>query len=270
MGKILNEIGPKEVEFISSQKVFFVGTAPLASEHYVSVSPKAPGNACVVIDPHTVAYADLTGSGAETAAHVLQNGRMTLMFCNLEDGPPKILRLSGHAQVLFPEKNVSHSMLSKFPKEITSSPGFRAVYKLDVTRISTSCGFSLPIMDFKKFRSTLKEITEKDGKKGISDYITLKNSFSIHGLPSIGLVRPDAPQNIVPVEEEGFIFGKVLEGDKTLSISTSNAQLLYRKKQKINLRPFEIIVGALTIFVAGIVTGLYCANIFVYDLQKYF
>ena len=100
MGKVLDEIGPSEEEFISKQKVFFVGTAPLSAEHHVNVSPKAPGSSVKVLGPHKVAYADLTGSGSEAAAHVLENQRMCLMFCNLEEGPPKIVRLHGKAEMI--------------------------------------------------------------------------------------------------------------------------------------------------------------------------
>ena len=90
MGKVLEEIGSAETEFVAKQKVFFVATAPLDPDHHINISPKAPGDSLVILGPKKVAYADLCGSGCETAAHVLENGLMTIMMCNLEEGPPKI------------------------------------------------------------------------------------------------------------------------------------------------------------------------------------
>jgi hypothetical protein len=210
MGKVIESIGEQEEAFIVSQKVFFVATAPISPQHHISVSPKSQG--CVVLDPHTVAYADLTGSGAETAAHVLQNGRMTLMFCNIESGPPKILRLFGKAEVIMAE-HVSKSLRAKFPVKITNSPGFRAVYKLRVHRISSSCGYSMPVMKFEKYRDTLNEWTEKKGKEGIFEYHTLKNSYSIDGLPSLALLREESPST-EPFLEEGYVRGRPSKGPK--------------------------------------------------------
>jgi Pyridoxamine 5'-phosphate oxidase len=254
MGQVLPEISEKEASFIASQKVFFVATAPLSVDHHVSVSPKA--NGCVVLDPHTVVYADLTGSGAETAAHVLQNGRMTLMFCNIEAGPPKILRLFGRADVILAE-NVPTALLKKLPVEITSSHGFRAVYKLHVHRISSSCGYSMPIMEFKKNRSTLDDITEKEGKVGIFNYNTLKNSFSIDGLPSLALLRKDAP-NVEPVAEEGFILGKVQGKASCESDVTRDFKLkVYHAPATVRLRVSHLVLAGLSIFVAGLVVGVF-------------
>jgi hypothetical protein len=207
MGKVLAEITEREAAFIAAQHVFFVATAPLSPQHHVSVSPKAGLGSAVVLNTHEVAYADLTGSGAETAAHVRENGRMTLLFCNLEKGAPKILRLHGIARVVVAD-DVPTSLRDKFPLKIVQSAGFRAVFILHVTRISTSCGYSLPIFDFVRQRTTLDEYTAKEGARGMFDYQTLKNSFSIDGLPSIALLRHNSPRNVVPVTEEGFVFGK--------------------------------------------------------------
>jgi hypothetical protein len=154
----------------------------------------------------------LTGSGAETAAHVLQNGRMTLMFCNIEAGPPKILRLFGKAEVIMAE-HVSKSLRAKFPTKMTNNPGFRAVYKLSVYRISSSCGYSMPVMKFEKYRETLDEWTENKGKEGIFDYHTLKNSYSIDGLPSLALLREESPST-EPFLEDGYVLGRPSKGPK--------------------------------------------------------
>jgi len=262
MGKVLPEIGPREEAFIASQKVFFVATAPLDPNHHVSVSPKA--NGCVVLDPHTVVYADLSGSGAETAAHLLQNGRMTLLFSNLEAGPPKILRLFGRAEVILAE-NVAPSLLRKLPSEITRSPGFRAVYKLRVSRISTSCGYSLPIFDFVKSRHVLDEFAEKLGTRGMFDYNTKKNSFSIDGLPSLALLRNGAPA-VDPVEEEGFVFGKEVAKKPSLSSSNNGSswktpatmQLLpvYQTARRVNVRVRDLVLSAWLLLFVGVGAGM--------------
>lgn len=222
MGKVLDCITTKEEDFIRKQKVFFVGTAPLSADHHVNVSPKAPGTSVVVIDPHTVAYSDLTGSGAETAAHVLENERMTLMFCNVEHGPPMILRLYGKAQLIVKEK-IPQLMHDKFPKEITSSKGFRGIYVLKVDRMSSSCGYSLPVMKFEKYRQTLEEYSERahrEGDEGLKGYCLLKNSFSIDGLPSLALVRnPD--KTIVQDKRDGYFYGKEIDGNEAYGTAGS-------------------------------------------------
>mmetsp|Transcript_9919 Transcript_9919/g.13969 ORF Transcript_9919/g.13969 Transcript_9919/m.13969 type:complete len:143 (+) Transcript_9919:106-534(+) len=140
MGKLHKEITQDFIDFIAKQKVFFVATAPSNLEHHVNVSPRSPGTSIVVLDPHSVAMADLSGSGAETASHLLQNGRMTLMFVNLEEGAPRILRLYGKAQIKLPSE-VDEALLARFPEKLTTSKGFRAVYILSVDRITSSCVF---------------------------------------------------------------------------------------------------------------------------------
>jgi hypothetical protein len=250
MGKVIEAIGEQEEAFIVSQKVFFVATAPLSTKHHVNVSPKSQG--CVVLDPHTVAYADLSGSGEETAAHVLQNGRMTLMFCNIEAGPPKILRLYGKAEVIMAE-HVSKSLRAKFPVKITSSPGFRAVYKLRVHRISSSCGYSMPVMKFEKYRETLHELTDKLGKERIFDLHTLQNSYSIDGLPSLALLREECPPT-EPFLEEGYVRGRPSKGPKHgLQLSAYNHSLI------TDFLGFDqrSIVLVLVPFILGVLIGRY-------------
>ena len=256
MGQVIPEITAKEADFIASQKVFFVATAPLSSDHHISISPKSPGNSCIVLDRTTVAYADLTGSGAETAAHVLQNGRMTLLFCNLEKGAPKILRLHGKAQLIMAE-DVPVGLKEKFPKNVTESFGFRAVYKINVTRISTSCGFSLPVMTFLNYRGTLEEYTRREGIDGIFNYNTKKNSFSIDGLPSLALLRRDAPKYVEPKAEDGFIFGNVVEKPWNLNALAEARKMHSSNKGTIQIRIFNLWNLGSLIFVSGIVTGYF-------------
>jgi hypothetical protein len=253
MGKVLECITDSEEAFIAKQKVFFVATAPLDKDHRVNVSPKAPGTSVVVIDPHTVAYSDLTGSGAESAAHVMENGRMTIMFCNLEFGAPKILRLYGTARFTVKEE-VDPSLLRRFPTEITSSFGFRAIFILKVERISTSCGYSLPVMAFEKHRKVLDQYTEKQGEEGMKDYCLKKNSFSIDGLPSLAL-RRNKNTIIVPKHEAGYIYGEVAEANagatdgglkRGMPIPTSRT----RSEGKIAL----LGMGA-AVFISGVIGG---------------
>lgn len=206
MGKVLQEIGPAEIAFIQRQKVFFVGTAPRDADHHINVSPKAPASSIQVLGPHKVAYLDLTGSGSETAAHVTENGRMVLMFCNVEQGPPKILRLHGHAKLIVKEE-VSKDLLDLFPDNLTSHAGFRAMFVLQVDRISSSCGYSLPIMEYVKTRQILDEYCERKGMEGMKEYSLEKNSFSIDGLASLAHQRHPT-QRIVPNPQEGYILGR--------------------------------------------------------------
>ena len=212
MGKLLDQIGPNEESFIAKQKVFFVATAPLNGSHQVNLSPKAPGDSLVVLGPHKVGYIDLTGSGAETAARVLENGRMTIMCCNLEEGLPKILRMYGTAELIIKE-DVDQDLLGKFPEVLTRNPGFRSVFILAVTRITASCGFSLPIMTYQRTRSTLDEFSQRKGYEGMRDYCVYNNSFSIDGLPSVAHLRnPNATIGAKP--EEGFIHGEIIADEQ--------------------------------------------------------
>ncbi len=210
MGKTLPLISEREAAFISKQPVFFVATA--AAEGRVNVSPRAPGTSVAVLDEHSVAMLDLTGSGSETAAHLMEHGRITLLFVNLEDGPPKMLRLHGHGQrVLLPHEAEEVGVLAHFPKELATNIGFRAVYTIAVERISTSCGYSMPIMRVERQRTTLDECMAH--KPSMTAYRSLKNSYSIDGLPSVGMIDP-AAELVAPIApgqkdfEPGYIFAR--------------------------------------------------------------
>merc|ERR1719310_518108 len=139
---------------------------------------------------------------------------MTLMFCNLEEGPPRILRLHGQAEVLHREE-IKPSLLNLFPESITvKNPGFRAVFILRVDRISSSCGYSLPIMKYQKSRSTLDDFAKKKGFEAMQEYCIYKNSFSIDGLPSLAIYR-NKDDVIIPKPEGGYIFGRRLSKDRS-------------------------------------------------------
>lgn len=255
MGKVLDEIGPSETEFIAKQKVFFVATAPLDQDHHVNLSPKAPGSSLVVLGPKKVAYADLCGSGCETAAHVMENGRMTIMLCNLEEGAPKILRFHGKAQVIVKE-NVEQSLLQKFPDSITQSPGFRSVFVLAVERVSSSCGFSLPVMTYQKTRSTLHEYTDRKGLEGMKDYCIQKNSFSIDGLASVAQLR-FRDKIIVPKPEEGFIYGAVTGSTPDIQRQLVSCHQPVTSISKARDALMASLLRGVIFFLAGVIVGFW-------------
>jgi hypothetical protein len=135
--------------FIQSQRMFFVATAPLSATGHVNVSPKGL-DTLRVLGPHTVAYLDYVGSGAETIAHLRENGRLVLMVCAFQ-GPPRIVRLHGRGEVLEPQDAEYSTLRGLFPPE----PGGRAIIRLAVERISDSCGFGVPLYASEGERSQL-------------------------------------------------------------------------------------------------------------------
>ncbi|SHO59505.1 pyridoxamine 5'-phosphate oxidase family protein [Algoriphagus zhangzhouensis] len=173
MGKQLESITPELQAFIEDQKIFFVGTA--AEEGRVNVSPKGT-DSFRVIGPNQVVWLNLTGSGNETAAHLLLNDRMTIMFCSFEE-KPIILRLYGTAQIYHERDEQFHSYLGLFPTNV----GTRQIISMQVDLVQTSCGFAVPFMEFKSERSTLNTWAEKQGKERIEAYWDNKNRKSIDG-----------------------------------------------------------------------------------------
>ncbi len=173
MGKQLESITPDLQRFIAQQKIFFVGTA--ATKGRVNISPKGT-DSFRVIDPNTVVWLNLTGSGNETAAHVLRNNRMTILFCAFE-GKPLILRLYGTARIYHPRDRTYHDYSNLFPE----NAGARQIIEMEVDLVQTSCGMAVPFMDFKEERTTLTTWAEKQGKEGIEAYWEKKNSVSIDG-----------------------------------------------------------------------------------------
>lgn len=179
MGKVLDQITPELQAFIEAQPLFFAASAPLAANGHVNLSPK--GLDCLrVLSPTRVAYLDLTGSGNETAAHVTENHRITFMFCAFS-GAPRILRLYGTGAVILPETSAWAELADRFP----SHPGTRQIIVADITRVQTSCGFGVPLMDLVAQRDTLDKWAEAKGEQ-LPAYRQLKNATSIDGLPSPG------------------------------------------------------------------------------------
>jgi hypothetical protein len=173
MGKQLDSITAELKEFIERQKIFFVGTA--ASEGRVNVSPKGT-DSLRILDKNKIVWLNLTGSGNETAAHLLKNNRMTIMFCAFE-GKPMILRLYGQAKIYHKREMEFHKYINLFPE----NTGSRQIIELDIDMVQTSCGFAVPFMDFKEDRNVLNSWSEKKGKAGIEAYWETKNTLSIDG-----------------------------------------------------------------------------------------
>lgn len=179
MGKTYDAIDATLTELLERQPVFFVATAPLAGDGLVNLSPKGL-DSFRVLDPHTVAYLDLTGSGVETIAHLRENGRIVLCFCAF-DGPPKIVRLHGRGEVIDAGHPELDTLLTRFP----ALPGTRSVIRVHVTRISDSCGFAVPRMDFVESRQVLTQWAEVKGPEALAEYRATRNTHSIDGLPGV-------------------------------------------------------------------------------------
>jgi predicted pyridoxine 5'-phosphate oxidase superfamily flavin-nucleotide-binding protein len=166
--------------FVEAQPVFFVATAPLQGGH-VNVSPKGIDGTFVVVDDRTVAYLDVTASGAETIAHLREpgNGRVTLMFCSF-DRTPNVVRLHGRGRVVSIHDDEYAGWSARFP----ANPAARAVIVVDVERVSDSCGYALPLMSLDEQRDLLTPNMVRRGAEGIVDYRRRKNRISIDGLPA--------------------------------------------------------------------------------------
>lgn len=181
MGKLYEEITPDIAAWIENQQVFFVATAPLSSEGLVNCSPKGM-DTFRVLGPREVAYIDLTGSGIETVSHLRENGRIVFLFCGFT-GPPQIVRLHGIGQVVTPDQSDYDRLRQQFP----DYPGARAVIRVSLTRISDSCGYSVPQYDYVGDRDTLTQWTKAKGPEKLEQYRQAKNATSIDGLPGLPL-----------------------------------------------------------------------------------
>jgi Pyridoxamine 5'-phosphate oxidase len=176
VGSLFPELNAALCEFIGQQKMFFVATAPLAADGHVNVSPK--GLDCLrILGPTTVAYVDFTGSGIETVAHLRENGRLTIMFCAFQ-GPPRILRLRGRGEAIERNDVGWDTYASQLPQY--DSP--RSIILLHVEMIADSCGYGIPLYEFKGDRTQLPAWCDRKGPEGIAEYKAKKNRHSIDGL----------------------------------------------------------------------------------------
>lgn len=176
MAKFYSELNKALISFIEEQKIFFTATAP--QEGRINLSPKG-ADTFRCLNPKTVAYLDLTGSGNETAAHLTENGRMTIMFCSFSE-QPLILRLYGQGRVIRLREQAWNDFYSFFEP----FPGERQIIVLDIHSVQTSCGYGVPIYELKDQRQTIRQWAQKKGKEGIVAYWQEKNQKSIDGLPS--------------------------------------------------------------------------------------
>jgi hypothetical protein len=190
VGKVFDRIEDSLAAWLLRQPMFFVATAPSVDGH-INLSPKGLDGSFAVIDDHQVAYLDLTGSGVETIAHLRDNGRIVLMFCAFS-GPPRIVRLHGRGEVTTLGDDGFAERAARFA--VPSPPGARSVIDVHVSRISDSCGFGVPLMDFVAQRPTLPEWAERKSPQGIAEYQATRNATSIDALPGLlGLPGPPGP-----------------------------------------------------------------------------
>jgi hypothetical protein len=177
MAHFLSALTPELRSFIGRQQMFFTASAP-ADGGRVNLSPKGVDTFRILSDTE-VAYLDLTGSGNETAAHVRENGRLTIMFCSFE-GKPTILRLYGRGESIQPGDAGWEELVARF----TRLPGERQIIRMTIESLQTSCGFGVPLYDFRGHRTDLPAWCEKKGDEGLRDYRAKKNGVSIDGLPT--------------------------------------------------------------------------------------
>lgn len=179
MGRTFATIPDHLAEWMTAQPVFFVGSAPLSTEGHVNLSPKGD-DTFRVISPTEVAYLDLTGSGAETIAHTRENGRLTVMFCSF-DAKPLILRLYGRGSTVLPGDPGWDELAPRFPERA----GARAIVRLAVDRVQTSCGYAVPRMELVAPRTRLDEWAQGKTDDELVAYRAQKNAASIDGLPAL-------------------------------------------------------------------------------------
>ncbi|HFE65782.1 MAG TPA: pyridoxamine 5'-phosphate oxidase family protein [Chloroflexi bacterium] len=181
MAKFYEELTPKLQDFIARQHIFFVATAPVDGR--INLSPKGM-DTFRVLDGGRVAFMNLTGSGNETAAHLADDGRITIMFCSFDE-KPLILRLYGHAQAIHHYDQAWNDFVHLFPE----SAGNRNIILMTVHSVQSSCGFGVPLYEYLDERGTLAKTTEAKGKDGIQKYWVEKNQISIDGLPTYVLAE---------------------------------------------------------------------------------
>ena len=194
MGKVFDGIDERLERWIGDQPMFFVGTAPLDEDGHVNVSPKGPIETLRVLDPHTVAYLDFVGSGAETIAHLRENGRIVIMFCAFQ-GPPRILRLHGFGRIVVAADSEFDDLADRcgFPDPATPE-GRRAIVVVDVERVADSCGYGVPLMSYEGARPHMQLWAAKKvrvgGPEALLEYQREYNTVSLDGLPAVEVPTP--------------------------------------------------------------------------------
>src|SRR5688500_12629730 len=191
MAKTFDETAETMRRRVAGQRMFFVATAPLDGDGHVNVSPKGPIGTLRVLDEHTVAYLDLIGSGAETIAHLRENGRVVVMLCAF-DGPPRILRLHGRGTVVTADDPRFEELMQRCDFEQPPvAEARRAVVVVEVTRVGDSCGYGVPLMSYEGRRPHMEKWATKrlrtEGPQALRDYQRKKNAESLDGLPAVEL-----------------------------------------------------------------------------------
>jgi hypothetical protein len=182
MAKIHEAIDGRLRAFIEAQPMFFVATAPGGSGGHINLSPKGMAGTFAVLGERRVAYLDYLGSGAETIAHLRDNGRIVLMFCAFA-GPPNIVRLHGTGRAVLPADPDHDGLLAAFPEPRTH--GLRSIIDVAVDRVSDSCGYAVPLMDHVGDRDLLEQWAGRRSDADLLDYANTRNLRSIDGLPAL-------------------------------------------------------------------------------------
>ena len=190
MAKVFDEIDEHLRKWVAKQRMFFVATAPLEGDKHVNVSPKGPIGTLRILGPRRVAYIDYSGSGAETIAHLRENGRIVVMLCAF-DGPPKIVRFHGTGEVVFPHDGRFEELLEEcaFDELTEVAEGRRSIIVVDVGRISDSCGYGVPLMAYEgerpHFDLAKKKRLRTEGAEKLLERQATRNAQSIDGLPAV-------------------------------------------------------------------------------------
>ena len=196
MGKLFDGVDARLREWIAAQALFFVASAPMSGAGHVNISPKGPIGTLRILDEHTAAYLDMVGSGAETIAHVRENGRMVIMLCAFS-GPPRIVRLHGRGEVVLASDARFEALFDACAFEDAGVPDARrAIVLLQIERIADSCGYGVPLMEHRGERPhaeawALKKL-RAGGPRALEDYKREKNAVSIDGLPGVEAAAPPA------------------------------------------------------------------------------
>jgi hypothetical protein len=169
VAKVFDAIDGKLCAWIERQHVFFVATAPSGDDGHVNVSPKGPIGSLRILGPLALEYDDFVGSGAETAAHLRENGRICVMFCAF-DGPPRIVRVHGRGELVSYDE--------------PTAAGVRGVIRVEIDRVSDACGFGVPLMEIVGERPQRDAWLAKHDDESLRAYMEQKNSTSIDGLPA--------------------------------------------------------------------------------------
>ncbi|MFI5546450.1 pyridoxamine 5'-phosphate oxidase family protein [Streptomyces sp. NPDC051815] len=189
MGKLHERIDDRLRSFIEAQPVFFTATAPLSGDGHVNLSPKGRAGTLVVIDEERLAYLDFGGSGAETIAHVRENGRITLMWCAFS-GPPNIVRIHGDGEAVFRDDPRWAELIGLFAD--ADGPGARAIILVRARRIADVCGYAVPLMEYQGERSLHAEFLGRKTDEEFAAYCEKKDFIetSVDGLPALPLPLP--------------------------------------------------------------------------------